>query len=363
MTKKIMSDYEILVMPGEGIGPEIIEQGLAVLEVMDNIFNWKLKISTFEVGEAAFKKTGHYLPPDAKQACDRLKNSANGAILFGAVTAEPIGILRKDYDLFANLRPIRAYPALSDVSPLKPAQQQGLDILIVRELTSGIYYGDMDYGVDESGRWASQVMYYHENEIRRIARVALQQAQQRRKHLSLVHKGNVIWEVFDLWKKVLAEEAEAFPDVTCDEVLVDNMAMQMIINPSEFDVALCSNLFGDILSDQGAGLVGSIGVMPSVSMNASGFALYESIGGTAPTLAGQQKANPIATILSVAMLCRKTLDSEPAALLIENAVDTVLGHYRTADIANDSLSIVSTKEMGRHIVDEIYHNTKQTRAV
>ncbi|MBL1276453.1 MAG: 3-isopropylmalate dehydrogenase [Ectothiorhodospiraceae bacterium] len=349
-----MSKYEILVMPGEGVGPEIVEQGVAVLEAIDEIFGWGLEITEYEVGNAAFKKTGHHLPPDAKAACDRLKGSSNAAILFGAVTAEPISILRKNYDLFANLRPIRSTAALSDISPLKPTLQRELDMLIVRELTSGIYYGKMESGKDEHGRWASQAMYYHEDEVRRIAKVALQAAEKSRRHLTLVHKGNVIWEVFDIWKDILNEEAKSFPSVKCDDILVDNMAMQMIINPGEFDVALCSNLFGDILSDLGAGLVGSIGVMPSVSMNEAGFALYESIGGTAPTLAGKQKANPIATILSVAMMCRQTLNSELAATMIEEAVDSVLKHYRTEDIANDNLPVISTSEMGKKIVGDIY---------
>lgn len=348
-----MVQYEILVMPGEGIGPEIVEQGVAVLQQVQRRFNLSLTLTHFDVGQAAYERTGHYLPLQAKQACDRLQHSDRGAILFGAVTGEPIGMLRKDYDLFANLRPVQAFAALADISPLKASAYQALNMLIVRELTSGIYYGAMDQGEDDAGQWASQTMYYHEQEVRRIAKVALQAAQGRRQHLTLVHKGNVIEGVFDLWRRVLAQEAKAFAQVCCDDVLVDNMAMQMLLNPGEYDVLLCSNLFGDILSDQGAGLVGSIGVMPSMSRNPHGFALYESIGGTAPTLAGQNKANPISTILSVALLCRYTLDSEAAAQWIEQAVQQVLSRYRTADIAHPRCETLSTGQMGQCIIDQM----------
>lgn len=344
--------YIIIVMPGEGVGPEVVREGQRVLDAVSQTHNIPLETHTFEVGRAALAKCGEYLPPEARRACDRASESGRGAILFGSVEDEPIGMLRKDYDLFANLRPVHASTALLDVSPLRPEVVRGTDMLIVRELVSDIYYGKAHSGVSE-GRWASQEMYYAEHEIERIVRVALEAARTRRKSLTLVHKGNVIKGVYALWKDVLHREHSLFPDVRLSEMLVDAMAMQMVLQPTQYDVLLCSNLFGDILSDIGGAIVGSVGLLPSASLNASGFALYECVGGTAPDIAGQEKANPTGTILSVAMMCRYTFKNVRAAETIERAVEKVFETHRTSDIACGNCSTVTTREIGDRIVAEI----------
>lgn len=351
-----MTQYHVLLMPGEGIGPEIVQAGAMVLHAVIERYQLDVVLSEHLVGIEQFQRSGRYLSAETEALCDTLQTDPHSAILFGAVEDEPIGILRKDYDLFANLRPIRTFTAMSNRSPLVSVRQQALDLLIVRELVSGVYYGAMHQGRDEQGRWASQTLYYHETEIRRIVQLALQMAQQRQKQLHLVHKGNVIKTVFDLWLTVLAEEATQFPEVSCQAVLVDNMAMQMVLRPHAFDVILACNLFGDILSDLGAGIIGSIGLMPSASINAHGFGLFESIGGTAPDIAGKQQANPIATILSVAMLCRHTFHHEVAAQAIEHAVERALLGFRTPDLAADGCQTVTTAEMAQQVIAEFNHD-------
>lgn len=348
-----MDIYNIIVMPGEGIGLETTAEGVKILKTVSECFNIRLDFSAYEVGIEAYKKYGSWLPPDAKDTCDKLYKSQNAAILFGAVEDEPIGILRKDYDLFANLRPIKIFDSLISISPLKEKKIHNINILIVRELVSGIYYGKSKTGVEDNVKWALQEMYYNEDEIRRICKTAMECALLRSKHVTLVHKDNVIKEVFNLWKEVFYIEGRNYPNVTTDDYLVDNMAMQMILNPQKFDVILCSNLMGDILSDLGAGLIGSLGLLPSVSKNMYGFSLYEAIGGTAPDIAGKNIANPIATILSVALMCRYTFKNEKAAVTIEQAVNSVLNKYRTIDIKEENCQVVSTDEMGTLICDEI----------
>lgn len=340
-------------MGGEGIGPEIVAEGAKVLRVLAQQFGLSLTLESFEVGERAYQRTGHHLPREAELACDALKDRRDAAILFGAVSQQPIGLLRKKYDLFANVRPIRVSEALVGISRLKAEYVRGVDMLIVRELTSGIYYGKARAGVDAEGRWALQEAYYHEREVRRICRVALELAQGRKRRLTWVHKGNVIPGVFGLWREVLAEEQRQFADVVLDEMLVDTMAMQMVLRPRDFDVLLCSNLFGDILSDLGGGLVGSVGLLPSASFNSAGFALYESVGGTAPDIAGRNLANPSSTLLSVAMLCRHTLRSEAAAQRLEAAVEAVLMKHRTQDIWEEGCEQVSTSQMGELVVEQL----------
>lgn len=355
---KINSPVKLVVLPGEGIGPEVTAEGLRIAQTVQSLFEIPVEIEIYEVGEIARQKTGYVFPSEAERACDTAAMSACGAILFGAVSDEPIGILRKKYDLFANLRPIRIIRPLVGRSPLKRELAELIDMLIVRELVSDIYYGEANSGKNESGRWASQQMFYSEKEVRRIVRTALNSAQSRRKNLVLVHKGNVIKEIFDIWRSVFYDEAKAFPEILCREILVDTMAMQMVKQPSDFDVILCSNLFGDILSDLGAGLVGSLGLLPSASMNENGFALYEPVGGTAPDIAGKNMANPVASILSVALWCRHSLENEAAARLIEQAVENVLVHYRTSDILEAGCELVSTKEMGRLIAQRMNDSFK-----
>ena len=340
----------VLLMPGEGIGPEIVQEGARVLKAVTTLFDINIEISEHMVGDAQFAQSGRYLSTETERLCDVLQTNSQAAILFGAVADEPIGILRKRYDLFTNLRPIRPFPQIASASPFRPERLQGTDILIVRELVSGIYYGDVADGRDAQGYWAKQTMYYHENEMRRITRQALRLANKRRRQLHLVHKGNVIVKLFELWLSILYEEGQQYPDVSCHDILVDNMAMQMVLRPQDFDVLLCSNMFGDILSDLGAGIVGSIGLLPSASLNEHGFGLFESVGGTAPDIAGLQKANPVSTILSVAMMCRHTFKHEEAAKTIETAVNQTLLKYRTPDIYEPGYELVSTSEIGLQIV-------------
>lgn len=341
-----MNDACLVVLPGEGIGPEVTAEGLAVARLVAEVVGFPLAVETHEVGEVALKLAGNVFPANVESACDRAAAHPRGAILFGAVSDEPIGILRKKYDLFANLRPIRMWPVLLSSSPLKPSVSGAIDLVIVRELVSDVYYGEARAGVDARGAWASQEMFYAEPEVRRITRVALALAQERRGRLVLVHKGNVIKDVFAIWSRVLREEQARHPAVACSEALVDNMAMQMVLRPAAFDVVLCSNLFGDILSDLGAGLLGSLGLLPSVSFNERGFGLYEPVSGTAPDIAGQGIANPLASILSVAMWCRHTLKLPGAAGWIEDAAQHVLASYRTADLALDGRKLVGTLDMG-----------------
>jgi len=346
-------EFKLIVLPGEGIGPEVIAEAVRVVRTIQQLFDLQLKMQTFDVGEPARKKTGSVFPPDVEQACDEACRTDRGAILFGAVSDEPIGILRKKYDLFANLRPLRIMKPLIAASPLKPQIAEQIDMLVVRELVSDIYYGKTESGRTAEGRWASQQMFYSEAEVRRIVRVALEKAQARRKQLVVVHKGNVIKEVFDIWLTVLQEEARNYPEIHCRDILVDNMAMQMVAKPSQFDVILCSNLFGDILSDLGAGLLGSLGLLPSASLNEAGFGLYEPVSGTAPDIAGKNVANPVAAILSVALWCRYTLHNDSAAERIESAVEDVLVHHRTADILEQGCDLLSTQEMGTLIAQKI----------
>lgn len=342
----------VLLMPGEGIGPEIVKQGERVLRTVADLYDIKVDISEHVVGLPQFEQSGRYLSEETERLCNALQSNPHAAILFGAVSNEPIGILRKKYDLFANLRPIRAFPQVAS-SPLRPERLAGIDMLIVRELVSGIYYGDYAEGDDDKGHWAWQKMYYHEDEVRRVTKRALDLANRRSKRLHLVHKGNVLIEIFDIWKAVLKEEAPHYPEVECSEILVDNMAMQMVLRPQNFDVLLCSNLFGDILSDLGAGIIGSIGLLPSASLNGHGFGLFESVGGTAPDIAGQNRANPLSTILSVAMMCHQTFNQPEAAQAIQRAVESVLSTYRTGDIHEEGYELVSTSQMGSLVVSAL----------
>ena len=343
--------FRVIVMGGEGIGPEVTAQAVRVLEVVRDELGLAIELEAFEVGAAAFARTGQHLPPEARAACDRGQRDGRAAILFGAVAEEPIGQLRQDYDLFANLRPIRLLPPLVDVSPLRRERVAHLDLLIVRELVGDVYFGPGSHGTGDTGRWAAQPMYYDERLIRRIVRTALGAARARRRRLTLVHKANVIPHVFGLWHDVLAEERRGVPEVACDDILVDNMAAQMVIRPADFDVVLCSNMFGDILSDLGGGLLGSIGLLPSASLNERGFALYEPVGGTAPALAGRDVANPVAAILSAALMCRYSLGDEGAAALIERATEDVLAGHRTADVHQPGLPQVGTAAFGALVAD------------
>jgi 3-isopropylmalate dehydrogenase len=346
---------KIAVLPGDGIGQEIITEALKVLVALRRE---GLHIETEQalVGGAAYDATGTPLP----EATLKLVTQADG-ILFGAVGGPQYdalprdkrpeqGILgiRKNLGLFANLRPAVLYPALANASSLKPQIVAGLDIMIVRELTGDIYFGTpRGISKNESGeRVGVNTMTYRESEIRRIAHVGFKTAVKRGKRLCSVDKMNVL-ETTQLWRDVVIEVAPEYPQVELTHMLVDNAAMQLVRNPKHFDVIVTGNMFGDILSDEASMLTGSIGMLPSASLDANNKGLYEPIHGSAPDIAGKGVANPLATILSAAMMMRYTFGREDMAARLEKAVQTVLGQgLRTADIYEAGTQKVSTAQMG-----------------
>ncbi|MFO7748403.1 MAG: 3-isopropylmalate dehydrogenase [Orrella sp.] len=347
---------QIAVLPGDGIGPEIIEQACRVLTALD----LSLTLKKTPVGGTAYDLHGHPLPPATLELAQ-----ASAAVLFGSVgdwkydklprehrPEQAILGLRKAMGLFANLRPAILYPELANASSLKPEVVSGLDILILRELTGDIYFGQprgirqASDGPFEGDREGFDTMRYAETEIRRIAHLGFQAAQKRQNKLCSVDKANVL-ETSQLWRDVVTEVAKDYPEVSLSHMYVDNAAMQLVRDPKAFDVIVTGNLFGDILSDEASMLTGSIGMLPSASLNASGQGLYEPSHGSAPDIAGQGIANPLATILSAAMLLRYSLNQEAAAARIETAVQAVLAKgLRTADIFEPGTTKVGTSEMG-----------------
>jgi 3-isopropylmalate dehydrogenase len=344
---------KIILLPGDGIGPEIVEQAHRVLKQVAEKFGHDFVYESCPIGGCAIDAFGDPLPPQTLEAC----RSAD-AILLGAVggpkwddptakTRPEKGLLaiRKELGLFANLRPINPHPDLLDASPLKRDRLEGTDILFVRELTGGIYFGESGRKSHESGEEAYNMMTYNTGEVERVIRLAAKAAQGRRGKLTSVDKANVL-EVSRLWRQT-AERIiqEEFPELEYEVVLVDAMAMHLISRPSDFDVVVTGNMFGDILTDEASMLPGSLGLLASASLGADGPGLYEPIHGSAPDIAGQGIANPLATILSTAMLLRHSLQLEEEATVIENAVDAVIrtGH-RTKDIATGG-DFVSTTEM------------------
>ena len=349
MTKKLA------ILKGDGIGPEIVREAVRVL---DKLIEQGLDVS-YEyapLGGEAYDQFGSPYPEFTQNLC-----RAADAVLLGAVGSpqydqldRPLrperGLLaiRKDLNLFANLRPAILYKELANASTLKPEIVAGLDILIVRELTGDIYFGE-PRGIrtlENGEREGYNTMKYSESEIRRIAKIAFEAAQKRNKKLCSVDKANVL-ETTELWKEIFNEVSKDYPDVELSHMYVDNAAMQLVRAPKQFDVIATGNIFGDILSDQASMLTGSIGMLPSASLNESGKGLYEPSHGSAPDIAGQNKANPLATILSLAMLVRYSLNDEARAKQIENAVQKVLEQgLRTADIFEDGCTQVSCSEMG-----------------
>ena len=351
---------KIAVLPGDGIGTEIIQEALKVLAALD----LKIETETALVGGAAYEAHGHPLP----DATLKLASAAD-AILFGAVgdwkydklerrlrPEQAILGLRKSLGLFANFRPAICYEQLVNASSLKPELIAGLDILIIRELTGDIYFGQprgrrtaID-GHFPGSEEAFDTMRYSRPEIERIAHVAFQAARKRSKRVTSVDKSNVL-ETFQFWRDVVTEVGQQYPDVALDHMYVDNAAMQLVRAPKMFDVVVTGNMFGDILSDEAAMLTGSIGMLPSASLNAKNQGLYEPSHGSAPDIAGQGIANPLATILSTAMMLRFSLDQAAAADRIEAAVSKVLSQgLRTADIQSDGMTRVGTREMGDAVV-------------
>jgi 3-isopropylmalate dehydrogenase len=351
---------KIAILPGDGIGPEIIEQAVKVLNRLDE----KFEMETAPVGGAGYVAHGHPLP----EATLKLAKEAD-AVLFGAVgdwkydtleralrPEQAILGLRKNLNLFANLRPAILYPELAGASTLKPEVVAGLDILIIRELTGDIYFGqprgvrEAPDGPFKGAREGFDTMRYAEPEIRRIAHVAFQAARKRDKRLTSVDKANVL-ETFQFWKDVVTDVHKEYPDVALDHMYVDNAAMQLVRAPKKFDVIVTGNMFGDILSDAAAMLTGSIGMLPSASLDANNKGLYEPSHGSAPDIAGKGVANPLATILSVAMMLRYSLNKAEQADRVEAAVKKVLTQgLRTADIYEAGTIRASTNEMGDAVV-------------
>lgn len=356
----------IAILPGDGIGPEIIAEAIKVLEVLQQDFGLDVHLEQALVGGAAIDATGQPLPAEtlalAKQA---------DAVLLGAVGGykwEQLDIairpekgllgLRSELELFANLRPALLFPELASASTLKAEVVENLDLLIVRELTGGIYFGE-PRGVrtfDSGERQGFNTLVYTETEIERIARVAFDSAQKRNKRLCSVDKANVL-ESTELWREVVTTVSKDYPDVELSHMYVDNAAMQLVREPKQFDVIVTTNMFGDILSDLASQLTGSIGMLPSASLDANNKGMYEPIHGSAPDIAGKNLANPLATILSVAMLLRYSFNNEIFAERIENAVSKVLqAGLRTQDIASQNTKLVTTSEMGDAVVAAIKGN-------
>ena len=351
---------KIAVLPGDGIGTEIVAEAVRVLNALD----LKFEMETALVGGAAYEAHGHPLP----DATLKLAQQAD-AVLFGAVgdwkydkldrplrPEQAILGLRKSLGLFANFRPAICYAQLVGASSLKPELIAGLDILIIRELTGDIYFGQprgrriATDGHFPGAEEAFDTMRYTRPEIERIAHVAFQAARKRSKRVTSVDKSNVL-ETFQFWKDVVTEVGQQYPDVELDHMYVDNAAMQLVRAPKKFDVVVTGNMFGDILSDEAAMLTGSIGMLPSASLNASNQGLYEPSHGSAPDIAGKGIANPLATILSAAMMLRFSLNQAGAALRIETAVQSVLTQgLRTADIYSEGTTRVSTREMGSAVL-------------
>ena len=355
--------HNVLVMPGDGIGPEIINEAVKVLEACNDKFGLDLNVDSALLGGAAIDATGGPLPEETlskAKACDAILLGAVGGPKWDgldmAIRPEKglLGI-RSELGLFGNLRPAILYPQLAEASSLKPEIVSGLDILIVRELTGGIYFGQ-PRGIrtlDNGERQGYNTYVYSESEIRRIGKVAFEAARARNGKLCSVDKANVL-EVTVLWREIMDDMAKDYPDVELSHMYVDNAAMQLVRAPKQFDVMVTGNMFGDILSDAAAMLTGSIGMLPSASLDVTGKGMYEPCHGSAPDIAGQGKANPLATILSAAMMLRYSLNEGVAADAIEAAVSVVLDQgLRTADIASDGCQVVNTESMGEAVVSAL----------
>ena len=361
-------EKKVLMLPGDGIGPEVTAQAEKALEAVAGEVGLPLSVSHARIGGAAVDADGVPLPEETLTAAKEADAVFLGAVGGPAYDSLPFekrperGLLglRAALNAFANLRPAKCHPALAAASPLRPELISGLDILIVRELTGGIYFGQPRGISRENGvRVGVNTLRYDENEIARVCRVAFQAAHRRGKKLCSVDKSNVL-ESSILWREVVCEIGREFPDVALSHLLVDNAAMQLARDPKQFDVIVTGNLFGDILSDEAAMLTGSIGMLPSASLNDSGRGLFEPVHGAAPDIAGKDMANPLAAILSAAMLLRHSLDAPDAADIAERAVAQALDDgWRCADIAQggaagtDADKIVGCEQMGDIVVEHI----------
>lgn len=353
-------DFKIAVVPGDGIGPDIVEQAKLVLDKIGTKFGHSFEYVEALAGGAAIDAVGEPLPQETINIC-----KSSDSVLLGAVGGpkwdnlpqrpeKALLGLRSELGLFANLRPAVMFDELKDACPIKTEiiGEDGLDIFVIRELTGGIYFGER--GRNESGDLAFDTMQYSKDEVKRIAKVAFDIAMKRNKKVTSVDKANIL-ENSRLWRSVVEEVAKDYPEVELNHLYVDNAAMQLVINPKQFDVILTGNMFGDILSDEASMITGSIGMLPSASLGTSKVGMYEPVHGSAPDIAGTDKANPIATILSVAMMLRYSLDLEQEAVAIEKAVEEVLKEgYRTGDIiSGENKNLVGTKEMGSLIVNKL----------
>jgi len=352
-------NFNIAVISGDGIGPEVIEQAIAVLDKIGEKFGHHFQYIEALAGGCAIDATGEPLPQDTVETCKKSDSVLLGAVggpkwdhLSGDLRPEKalLGI-RKELGLYANIRPAILHNALKGACPLRPdIVVDGIDICIVRELTGGIYFGDRGRRQGEMGEEAYDTEKYNVKEVERIARTAFDIAMKRGKKITSVDKANVL-ESSQLWRSVVMKVAREYPDVVLDHMYVDNASMQLIRDPDQFDVIVTTNMFGDILSDEASMVTGSIGMLPSASLGEGKRGMYEPIHGSAPDIAGQDKANPIATILAAAMMLRYSFDLNEEAKIIEDAVTDVLNQdYRTADIFSKGMKLVGTKEMGSLIL-------------
>ena len=356
-------EFNITVLPGDGIGPEVIREAIKILKIVENKKGLKLNLTEAPVGGAGYEASGHPLPEDT------LKSAMNAdAVLLGGVGGpkwETIDFslrperallgLRSNLGLFANLRPAKIFAPLSEASTLKPEVVEGLDIMVVRELTGGIYFGE-PRGVEtlpDGSRKGVNTLVYTEAEIERIAKVAFDVAGKRDKNVFSIDKANVL-ECTGLWREVVTKVHADYQDITLSHMYVDNCAMQLVRNPKQFDVIVTTNMFGDILSDQASMLTGSIGMLPSASLGDGKAAMYEPIHGSAPDIAGKDIANPLATILSVGMMFKYSFNLEEVNTILEKVVDDVLGQgFRTGDILSKGGKEVGCVAMGDRVAEEL----------
>lgn len=364
-----MDNMKICVLRGDGIGPEIVDQAVKVLKAICDAKSIKLQTDYALIGGAAIDACGEPFPEQTAKAC-----LASQAVLLGAVggpkwDAQPAQLrpekgllaMRQRLGLFCNLRPAVIFPALKDACPLKDSCiKDGVDVLVVRELTGDIYFGEHNRLERDGVAVGQDIMEYSVPEIERIARVAFGLARQRGKRVTSVDKANVL-AASRLWRETVTEVARQFPDVSLEHMYVDNAAMQLVRDPNHFDVLVTGNLFGDILSDEASMISGSIGMLASASLGSTSFGLYEPIHGSAPDIAGTGKANPLATILSVAMMLRYTFKEDELAAAIEQAVSSALETMRTPDIASPSLPVCSTEEMGDFVAGKAAGLLKKLR--
>lgn len=364
MNKK--TEYKIAALAGDGIGPEVVNAALSVLKAIEKKFDHNFSCVSALVGGAAYDKYEQHLPQDTIDIC---KNA--DAILFGSVggpvdqqsqpkwancEAKSILAIRNAFNFNINLRKMKIYPELLSLSPLKPELiKNGLDVVIFRELLGDIYFGEHYLGEQNGKRYARDIAEYNEEQIKSIAHHAFKFSTTHKKNIVSVDKANVL-ATSKLWREVVADVAKDYPEVKCQNMLVDNCAMQIIHNPAQFEVILTANLFGDILSDELSVLSGSLGMMPSASFSSNGFALYEPAGGSAPDIAGLDIANPIAQILSLAMLLSYSFSMHDEAESIENAIKaTIVAGYRTADLKTNSANekIVGTQEFTKQVIERL----------